>query len=137
MPLERILSTVDLPTRRNISATSPSLADGLNGHGDDLNRLFRTARPTVANGGVLMQTIRAQRYQLAHAVDDTATVMQTFADRTQQVRTLAVQAKSTAEVVSARDDQMRAIFRELEPDAGPGPHAASTSSPASPAGPRR
>lgn len=115
VPLERILSTMDPATRQQVRRNLRSLGTGLDGHGGDMNRLFQTARPLVADGGRLMQILRGQRRQLAHAVDDTATVMQAFADRTQQVRTLAVQAKTTAEVVAARDDEMRRIFGELEP----------------------
>lgn len=112
-PLERFLSIPN--PNKTIQDTYRGVGFGLDGHGGDVNRLFESARPTVADGGRFMQAVRGQRQQLAQTVDQTATVMQAFADRTQQIRSLAYDAKHTAEVVAARDESLREIFTELEP----------------------
>jgi virulence factor Mce-like protein len=113
--LEEILSTFHAPTRRHVTQDLQSLGTAFNGHGEDLNQLFAAMEPTVADGGRLMQVFRGQRDQLAHAIDDTASTFQAFADRTAQVRTLAVQAKNAAEAASAENDQLASTFQELPP----------------------
>ncbi|MBA2764076.1 MAG: MCE family protein [Thermoleophilaceae bacterium] len=121
VPLEDILSTLDEKTRadvqRNLRGLGESfggdLGNGTGGHGDEINELFGQLRPTIADGGRVLQTLRAQRDDLGKAVDDVATVMQAFADRTTQVRTLAVQAKAAAEATAAEDQALAETFREL------------------------
>lgn len=137
VPLERLLSTLDDDTRADIQRNlrgmgiafggeperGPERPDGSQGfpvsypenYGQDLNRLFAAMNPTVADGGTLMQILRGQRDDLAKVVDNTGQIMQAFADRTDQVRTLAIQAKVAAEAANSRDEQLRQIFQELPP----------------------
>lgn len=113
--LDEILATFDEPTRREVRRNLDGLGPGLDGRGDELNDLFGAMRPTVSDGGRVASILRRQKEQLAAVVDDTATVMSAFGERTEQVRTLARQARVTAEAVAARDERFGEAIDELGP----------------------
>jgi phospholipid/cholesterol/gamma-HCH transport system substrate-binding protein len=97
--------------QRNLDGLGP----GVKGRGADINRLFAALPPTATQGDRTLGLLKAQRAQVAAIVDNTGAVMQAFADRTQQVRTLARQGKATAIAVRDRDEQFGAALRELPP----------------------
>ena len=113
--LDEVLDSLDEETRVEVRRNLDGLAPGLDGRGEDFNRVFAAMRPTVEDGGVVAGILRRQKTQLASVLDDTATVMSAFAERTEQVRTLARQAKRTAEVVADRDEQFGEAIEELDP----------------------
>jgi phospholipid/cholesterol/gamma-HCH transport system substrate-binding protein len=97
--------------RRNLDG----LGLGLKGRGEDLNRLFAASRPLAVDGGDVADILRAQKEPVAAVIDDTAKVMNAFAVRTGQVRSLAVQAKATAQAVASRDEQFAKAIDQLAP----------------------
>ena len=113
VPLERIFNALDPATRRSVQRNLKGLGVGLAGHGDQLNELVGALRPTLADGGRLMDVLGPQRRELAVLIDNTGVVMRAIGERTQDVRTLVGDAKATAEAVAARDAQLRASLREL------------------------
>jgi phospholipid/cholesterol/gamma-HCH transport system substrate-binding protein len=113
--LDEILDSLDERTKAEVRRNLDGLGSGLDGRADELNRLFAAMRPTVADGGRVTRVLRAQKEPLAAVIDDTAKVMSAFAQRTEQVRTLARQAKVTAEAVRARDEQFGDAIRQLAP----------------------
>lgn len=113
VPLERILSAVDGPTRREIRRNMRGLGEGLDGQGGELNELFAAMRPTVANGGRLVRTLAPQRRELAALLGNTGEVLQAFGERSGALRSLATDAKTTAVAVADRDSQLKASIEEL------------------------
>ncbi|MCW3012702.1 MAG: hypothetical protein JWO90_3106 [Solirubrobacterales bacterium] len=113
--LDEILDTLDAGTRREVQRNLDGLGPGVKGRGADINRLFAALPPTATQGDRTLGLLKAQRAQVAAIVDNTGAVMQAFADRTQQVRTLARQGKATAIAVRDRDEQFGAALRELPP----------------------
>src|SRR4051794_18670502 len=81
VPIERIFSMLDRRTRGDVRRMLRGLGGGLAGRGDELNRLFGAMRPTVADGGRLMEVLEPQRAQLAALVQNTGHVMSAFGER--------------------------------------------------------
>lgn len=115
VPLDRILGALDAKTRRALTTDLRSLGKGVDGRGEDLNRLFAAAAPTVTRGGRVTEILRADRAALARLIDHAGTAMAAVGRREQQVQTLITSAKATAEAVAARDKQLRQTFAELAP----------------------
>lgn len=113
--LDEILDMLDPRTQRKVRRNLDGLGDSLAGRGQDLNRTLGAIRPTVVAGGGLTDTLHAQRRAVARVVDNTGATMQAFADRTAQVRTLATQAKRTAEAVVDRDREFGAALEQIAP----------------------
>ncbi|MCW3041723.1 MAG: hypothetical protein JWM31_3628 [Solirubrobacterales bacterium] len=112
-PLERILSTLDRKTRIEVRRNLDGIGVGLDGHGQDLNKLFGAVNPTVANAGTLARILQPQRTQLAALIGNTGEVLQAFGERTDAFRSLAVDAKTTAEAVVDRDNRLRESLKEI------------------------
>lgn len=113
VPLERILSTLDPATRRQIRRNLRGLGDGLDQRGDELNRTFGAMKPAVASGGRLMDVLEPQRRQLAALIDNTGEVLEAFGERESAFRGLVTDAKTTAEAVARRDARLRESISEL------------------------
>lgn len=112
--LDNILSSLDKHTRASVQANLRSLGDGFGPReGADLNELLGAARPTVTDGTDLMTILDQQHNKVAALIDNTGRVMQAFADRTADVRGLALSAKRTSEAVAARDQAVRNTIAEL------------------------
>jgi phospholipid/cholesterol/gamma-HCH transport system substrate-binding protein len=113
--LDQILDTLDSETRAEIRKNLDGLGPGFDGRGEDVNRLFAAMRPTIVQGGIVAGILRNQKGQVGRLVDNAGELLRAFGDRTQQVRVLARQAKTTAQVVAARDKEFGAAIDELEP----------------------
>jgi len=113
VPLERILSAVTPQTRRNIRRTLRGVGGGLENRGNRLNRLAGAVRPTVADGGRLMEVLAPQRRRLATLIQDSGDVLAAFGERTEDLRTLVRASKRTAEVVADHDASLRGVFDAL------------------------
>ncbi|MTD45905.1 MCE family protein [Conexibacter sp. W3-3-2] len=113
VPLERILSTIDPATRRQIRRNLRGLGGGLDGKGDELNRTFGAMKPAVASTSRLMEVLEPQRRELAALIDNTGEVLEAFGEREVAFRGLVTDAKSTAEVVAQRDARLRESISEL------------------------
>lgn len=113
--LDQILDSLGPRTRARVKENLDELGPGVDGRGEDINRLWAAMRPNAEDGGLVLRVLASRRRELGALVADTGEVMQAFGDRTAQVRTLAVQARRTAIAASARDAQMRAAIRALAP----------------------
>jgi phospholipid/cholesterol/gamma-HCH transport system substrate-binding protein len=113
--LDQILNTLTPSTRRRVQQNLDGLGPGVAGRGQDINRIWAAMRPTSRDGGTVLRVLDGQKRELAALISDTGEVMQAFGDRTQDVRTLSVQAKRAAIAAASRDGQLRAAIRELGP----------------------
>jgi phospholipid/cholesterol/gamma-HCH transport system substrate-binding protein len=111
--LDQILSALDDHTRARVRADLSNLGAGMHDRGKYLNRLLAGTRPLVYDGGRLMRILAAHKEAVGRIVDNTGRVFQALGERTESVRSLAVQAKKTAEAVVRRDDRLAQAFREL------------------------
>ncbi len=113
VPLERILNSLDEETRQQVRNNLKGLGVGLDGNGGNLNRVFGAVKPVVVNGGKLTSTLLPQKEELAALIDNTGVVTEALGERTAAFRSLAVDAKKTAEAVIERDDKLRESLKEL------------------------
>jgi len=113
VPLERILSTIDPKTRRQIRRNLDGLGGGLDGKGGELNETFGAMNPTIDSVGRLMGVLQPQKQQLAALIDNTGEVLQAFGEREVAFRGLVTDARRTAQVVAARDARLRESIDEL------------------------
>lgn len=113
VPLERILSSMDPETRKQVRRNLDGLGGGLDGKGGELNRTFGAMKPTVDSTGRLMEVLAPQKQQLAALVDNTGEVLEAFGEREVAFRGLVTDAKRTAETVAARDARLRESIEEL------------------------
>jgi phospholipid/cholesterol/gamma-HCH transport system substrate-binding protein len=113
--LDRILDSLSPSTRKRVQQNLDGLGPGLDGRGEDINRIWAAMRPTSRDGGTVLRVLNSQKREVAALVANTGDVMQAFGDRGQQVQTLARQAKAAAIAASSRDGAFRAAIRELGP----------------------
>jgi phospholipid/cholesterol/gamma-HCH transport system substrate-binding protein len=111
--LYQILNTFDPHTRAMVSADLRALGSAFDNRGADLNQLFGALAPLASSGAPVMQTLDAQRGQLAQLIQYTGQAMQAFANRTSQLQGLIGAAKSTAVAVAARDRALSQAIDEL------------------------
>jgi phospholipid/cholesterol/gamma-HCH transport system substrate-binding protein len=111
--LERILSTLDPATRREVRRNLAGLGAGLDGRGKALNRVFAAIPQTVADGGRLVRVLEPQREQVARLIDNTGQVLQALGERKAAFRGLVTDAKATADAVVTRDQQLVDSIQEL------------------------
>lgn len=111
--LDEILSGLDDRTRKAIQANLDSLGGGFGERGAQLSRLFGTTPVTLKNVQELSDLLGDQKPQLAKMVDQTGRVLQAFANRTTDVRDLAVQGQRTAAAAASRDAQIGATLAQL------------------------
>jgi phospholipid/cholesterol/gamma-HCH transport system substrate-binding protein len=113
--LDQILDSLGPQTRQRVKENLDALGPGLDGRGEDLNRIWAATKPTAKDGGTVLRVLASQKRELAALVANTGEVMQAFGDRSQQVQTLARQAKTSAVAASSRDGELRAAIREIGP----------------------
>lgn len=111
--LDKILSTLDGPTRAHVKRNLDGLGRGLRGRGKDVNELFAAVTPTVSRGGVIAGVLDGQRRAFAATVQHTGQVLQVFGDRSAAVRRLATQARRAATAAASRDRHLQAAIEEL------------------------
>lgn len=111
--LDEILSTLDPPTRRRVSADLRASGLALGDRGRDINRLIGEARPVVSDTASLAELLDAQRGGVSRLIDNTGEVLLALSDRRESTRTLVTAAKTTAEAVAARDQALGQAIDEL------------------------
>jgi phospholipid/cholesterol/gamma-HCH transport system substrate-binding protein len=111
--LDEILSGLDDRTRKAIQANLDSIGGGFGERGAQLSRLFATTPVTLKNVQQINELLKDQKPQLAKMIDQTGQVLQAFANRTSDVRNLAVQSQRTAAAAASRDAQIGATLGQL------------------------
>ena len=111
--LDEILSGLDKDTRAAIQKNLDSLGGGFGERGAQLSRLFATTPITLKSLRQLNDILKDQRPQLAKMIDQTGQTLQAFANRTEDVRNLAIQGQRTAAATASRDAQLAATLKQL------------------------
>jgi phospholipid/cholesterol/gamma-HCH transport system substrate-binding protein len=111
--IDQILSTFDAPTRRALQRDLRGLGTGLRGRGADLNTALGDLLPTLQNTGAVTGVVNDQHGVLGRILAHASQLLGALADRTADVRTLAIDARATAVAVAARDDMLAATFHAL------------------------
>jgi phospholipid/cholesterol/gamma-HCH transport system substrate-binding protein len=107
VPLDRILNSLDAPTRARVSANLRSLGAGFAGRGPDVNRMLSALRPTLSDGTAVTAVLDEQRAGIADIVTQAGTVFGAVAQRQSEMHTLIRSANATARAVAGRDAALR------------------------------
>lgn len=113
VPIDRVLNSLDAPTRKAISTNLRALGGGFEGHGDDLNRFAAALVPLTSDGSQVTDILNAQSKQVADIIQQGSTVFSALADRRNDLRSLLKAATTTAKAVSARDTQLSQDFADF------------------------
>jgi phospholipid/cholesterol/gamma-HCH transport system substrate-binding protein len=111
--LNQILGEFDPRTRAMVTSDLRALGRGFAGRGGDVNEFFGSLGSLTSTATPVMQTLAAQRGQLADLVQYTGQTMQAFANRGAQLQQLISTAKTTALAVAARDQALSQAIDEL------------------------
>lgn len=113
VPIDRVLNSLDKETRTQISGSLRALGRGFDQRGKDLNELLSSLRPVVTDGQEVTDVLADQREQVAEVLAQGERVFAAIGDRRQDLVTLVRAAKTTAQAVSARDEQLKDMVDEL------------------------
>jgi phospholipid/cholesterol/gamma-HCH transport system substrate-binding protein len=104
--LEQVLAELGPQRRRQLRRALDGLGGGLEGRGGDLNRLVESTSGAVRSGASVMGTLAADRTHVAGLVDSIGRVTRALGDRREAIGILVRQAKTAAEAVEARNEQL-------------------------------
>ncbi|MCW3014695.1 MAG: virulence factor Mce family protein, partial [Solirubrobacterales bacterium] len=113
VPIDRVLNSLDAETRKNVSANLRALGGGFSGHGEDVNRLADALAPLASEGSQVTDILDAQSKQVADIIQQGNTVFAALSDRRADLTSLLRSARTTAEVVADRDEQLKQAFAEF------------------------
>jgi phospholipid/cholesterol/gamma-HCH transport system substrate-binding protein len=111
--LDQILSTFDARHRRDLQRLLDELATGLGGHGPALSGLLGGSADLVHQATPVLTVLAADRSQVATLIDDFGTVAASLGQRASDIQRFVRTARTASIAVSARDADVRALFRAL------------------------
>ncbi|HLB21549.1 MAG TPA: MlaD family protein [Solirubrobacteraceae bacterium] len=111
--LDGILSAFDAKTRRSFQIWQESLAEGINGRGEQINAGFATLDPFVQHGNTLVGLLASQEGAVRALVKNTGVVFNALASRDRQLEGLIVNGEHTFHALSEGSQAFAAAFRVL------------------------
>ena len=130
--LDRLLATLDAPTRRHLQQFLTGGAAALAGRGTDLNAALGNLDPVTESLNTIASTLDGRRGSVQSLVRDSGTVLGTIADRRSQMDQLIRQGEAVFSTTAARNRsltrtvalmpgllaQLRATMQRLDTTAG-------------------
>ena len=113
VPIDRILNSLDAETRKDVSANLRSLGEGFDGRGEDFNGFLDSLRPITTDGTQVTGILDEQSRQVADIIEQGNTVFAAVAQRRADLTSLLKAARTTAEAVAERDEQLQESFEEF------------------------
>ena len=111
--LDDILSALDPKTRRAFEVWQQSVAEGINGQGEQINSDFATLEPFVENANKLVTILASQEGAVTALVHNTGVVFNALAGRDHQLEELIVNSEHTFHAAAAGSQGFAQAFREL------------------------
>lgn len=109
--LDEILRSLDPATRRSFQVWMQSLAQGIQGRGQDLNAAFGNLAPFAEDTDVLLRTLDDQQQAVQQLVRNTGTVFNALSARSGQLTSLIRNSNAVFGTIAARNQQLEATFR--------------------------
>jgi virulence factor Mce-like protein len=113
--VDEVLSTFDAPTRARFKEFMGDMNVALRDRGDDLNAVLGNAAPASEDLGRLAMTLDAEAPALRALVRDSATALQTVADRTESTQRLVRSGDAVFATTASRDHALTDSIRALPP----------------------
>lgn len=109
--LDEILRSLDPATRRSFQVWMQSLAQGIQGRGQDLNNAFGNLAPFAEDTDALLRTLDDQQQAVQQLVRNTGTVFAAFSARSDQLTGLIRNSNAVFGTIAARNQQLEQTFR--------------------------
>ncbi|MDQ6811680.1 MAG: MlaD family protein [Actinomycetota bacterium] len=111
--LDGILSAFDAKTRRDFQVWQQSLAEGIQGRGEQVNASFATLQPFVEHANTLVGILASQEGAVRALVHNTGVVFDALAGRDHQLESLIVNGERTFHAASESSQAFADAFRAL------------------------
>jgi phospholipid/cholesterol/gamma-HCH transport system substrate-binding protein len=111
--LDDILSALDPKTRRDFQVWMQSVAEGINGRGEDINADFASLEPFVEHGNQLVGILATQEGAVRALVHNTGVVFNALAGRDHQLEGLIVNGERTFHAAAEGSQAFAGAFRAL------------------------
>ncbi len=111
--LDGILSAFDPKTRRAFQIWQQSLAEGINGRGEQLNAGFSAINPFVQHANTLVGILASQEGAVRALVKNTGVVFNALGSRDHQLEGLIVNGEHSFHALSEGSQAFAAAFRAL------------------------
>lgn len=112
VPLSDLLDSMDSDTRDFLTSLVSSLQQGTAGRAEDLRQTLTSLGPTVAQVHQITGALVTRRVELAHLVDNLATVTQA-ATQDHQLASVVVAGDQTLHALAAQDVPLQAAISKL------------------------
>lgn len=113
VPLDKILNTLDAPTRRQLRSTLRAFGASVDQRGADVNAILGGLSDAVVQGSPATQVLSQERRPLAQLIDQGGRVLAAVGRRGNQLQHLIRSMDATSRAVASRDDALRATIDEL------------------------
>ena len=113
MTLDDILSAFDAKTRRDFQIWQESVAEGINGRGEQINASFAQLEPFVESANRLVTLLDAQEGAVRALVHNTGVVFNALASRDHQLEGSIVNGERTFHAAAEASQAFAAAFRAL------------------------
>lgn len=111
--VDTILSTLKGPTREHARALLRGLGAGIDGRGQQLNRLLDNTSGLISGSTPLLAVLNKDRVQATRMVDSLGAITRAVADRGAAISDLSRDARTTFTALGARDTALRQTLKEL------------------------
>jgi len=111
--LDGVLSALDAKTRRAFQVWQQSVAEGINGHGEEINADFATLDPFVEHTNRLVGILASQEGAVTAVVHNTGVVFNALASRDHQLEGLIVNSERTFHAAAEESQAWADAFRAL------------------------
>jgi phospholipid/cholesterol/gamma-HCH transport system substrate-binding protein len=111
--LDGILQTFDPQTRRDFQIWQESLAEGINGRGEQINASFANLEGFSEHGDKLLEVLASQEGALRAVIHNTGVVFDALAGRDHQLESLIVNGEHTFHAAAEENQAFAEAFRAL------------------------
>ncbi|MFI4993169.1 MAG: MlaD family protein [Solirubrobacterales bacterium] len=109
--LDGVLSALDAKTRRAFQVWQQSVAEGINGHGEEINADFATLDPFVEHANRLVGILASQEGAVTAVVHNTGVVFNALASRDHQLEGLISSSERTFHAAAEESQAWADAFR--------------------------
>src|ERR1700740_1028934 len=113
VPLDGILQTFDPQTRRDFQIWQESLAEGINGRGEQINASFADLEGFAEHGNRLLEILASQEGALRAVIRNTGVVFNALAGRDHQLESLITNGQKTFHAAAEGSQAFAEAFRAL------------------------
>jgi phospholipid/cholesterol/gamma-HCH transport system substrate-binding protein len=110
---DELTSALDADTRDFLQQLVADAGEGLDGRGDDLNRLFKVLKPTTRQLNEVAAALAARRHELRRLVGNLAILTRAAGAKDKELAQVVQTANQTLQAVSSQDGALGASLDKL------------------------